>query len=332
MKKEFELFAGAGIPHPCCVPSKERAAKLAMTQTAAAERLRATGGSVDGMIRLDGGHFLMGTDYDEGFAADGEGPVREVTIDPFYADVTPVTNAQFGDFVRATGYKTEAEAFAWSYVFKGHIPAGQYDRLVEATVTEVGWWCKVGKTDWRHPEGPDSTIDGREEIPVVHVSWNDAFAYARWAGKRLPTEAEWEYAARGGLEQKLFPWGDELTPDGQHLCNVWQGQFPDIDTGDDGYTGPCPPRAFAPNGFGLYATTGNVWEWCADWFHPSFHLTATRINPVGPLGGTSKVMKGGSYLCHKSYCNRYRVAARTSNTPDSSTTNIGFRCVRDVVS
>jgi formylglycine-generating enzyme required for sulfatase activity len=163
----------------------------------------------------------------------------------------------------------------------------------------------------------------------VHVSWNDASAYADWAGKRLPTEAEWEYAARGGLEQKLYPWGDDLTPAGRHLCNIWQGEFPTHDTAEDGYAGTCPVDAFPPNGFELYSVAGNVWEWCLDWFSPDFHRIATRVNPVGPPSGTAKVMKGGSYLCHASYCNRYRVAARTSNTPDSSTTNTGFRCVRD---
>ena len=167
-------------------------------------------------------------------------------------------------------------------------------------------------------------------MPAVHTSWNDAAAFAEWAGKRLPTEAEWEYAARGGLAQKTYPWGDELTPGGRHLCNIWQGEFPHLDSGDDGYTAPAPVDAFPPNGYGLYTITGNAWEWCADWFHPSYHVTATRINPVGPRDGATKVMKGGSYLCHRSYCNRYRVAARTSNTADSTTTNISFRCVRDV--
>ncbi len=330
MKKEFELFASAGEPHPCCVPSIARAAQLAQSQIASAERIRATGGSVTGMNKLDGGRFLMGTDYAEGFPQDGEGPVREVVIDPFFIDVSPVTNAQFREFVTASGHRTEAERFGWSFVFKGHIPAERYAELVDATVTGAGWWCKVNRADWQHPEGPDSSIEARADYPVVQVSWNDAAEYAKWAGKRLPTEAEWEYAARGGLEQKLYPWGDELTPDGRHLCNIWQGDFPTLDLGEDGYTGPCPPQAFPPNGYGLYTMTGNVWEWCSDWFHPSHHVTATRTNPVGPGEGTSRVMKGGSYLCHKSYCNRYRVAGRTSNTPDSATTNLGFRCVRDV--
>jgi len=326
MKPEFQLFADAGLPHPCCVPSRQRAAKLEESRRDSASRERLTSGSAEGMIRLDGGTFLMGTDTEEGFPADGEGPVREVTIDPILIDAGPVTNHHFREFVDATGYATEAERFGWSFVFRGHIPP----ELIDRHVPGLNWWCKVNGAAWLHPEGPDTNIESRGDYPVVHVSWNDAVAYCAWAGKRLPREAEWEYAARGGLERKLYPWGDELTPEGRHLCNIWQGDFPEHDTGEDGYTAPAPARAFPPNGFGLYGITGNTWEWCADWFHPSWHVTATRVNPVGPSAGSAKLMKGGSYLCHRSYCNRYRVAARTSNTPDSSTTNIGFRCVRDI--
>jgi formylglycine-generating enzyme required for sulfatase activity len=165
---------------------------------------------------------------------------------------------------------------------------------------------------------------------VIHVSWNDALAYSRWAHKRLPTEAEWEYAARGGLEQKLYPWGDDLTPDGKHLCNIWQGAFPAVNTVEDGYEFLAPADAFPPNRYGFHTITGNAWEWCADWFDPSFHQFATRFNPAGPADGARKVTKGGSFLCHRSYCNRYRVAARTSNTPDSSASHMGFRCAMDM--
>lgn len=272
----------------------------------------------------------MGTDSPEGFPADGEGPVREVTLDPFFIDIFPVTNEQFGEFASATGYRTDSERLGWSFVFQGHIPPERYAELVEATVPAAKWWCKVKGASWSHPEGPDSSVETRANYPVVHVSWNDAQEYCRWAGKRLPTEAEWEYAARGGLEQKLYPWGDELTPEGRHLCNIWQGTFPTLDLAEDGYSVPAPVDEFPANGYGLYSVAGNTWEWCSDWFDAAYHVTATRSNPVGPLEGSAKVIKGGSYLCHRSYCNRYRVAARTSNTPDSATTNMGFRCVRDV--
>jgi len=330
MKKEFELFVQAGVPHPCCVPSKSRAARLEQSRAASAGRLRAASGSVEGMVKLEGGPFLMGTEDDEGFPQDGEGPIREVTLDAFYIDAGPVTNIQFAEFIRNTKYRTDAEKFGWSFVFQGHIPPERFDEVVGSKAAAVPWWCQVMGADWNHPEGPGSSIGQREEHPVIHVSWNDAAAYCQWAGKRLPTEAEWEYAARGGLEQKLYPWGDELTPGGRHLCNIWQGTFPTLDTGEDGYTAVGPANGFPPNGYGLHSITGNAWEWCADWFDPAYHVRGTRTNPVGPPDGRAKVMKGGSYLCHRSYCNRYRVAARTSNTPDSTTTNIGFRCVRDV--
>jgi formylglycine-generating enzyme required for sulfatase activity len=291
---------------------------------------RVNAGSTADMIRLDGGPFLMGTDFEEAVLADGEGPVRRVLLDGFYIDTFAVTNEQFADFVRRTGYRTDAERFGWSFVFHGQISSERPDKLVAAMLPGAPWWCKVDGASWRHPEGPDSSVDRRPHHPVIHVSWHDADAYARSMGKRLPTEAEWEFAARGGLEQKIYPWGDELTPGGRHLMNVWQGTFPDVDLAEDGYAGTAPVDAFPPNGYGLHNMTGNVWEWCRDWFDSASQPTATRTNPVGPSGGTSKVMKGGSYLCHQSYCNRYRVAARTSNTPDSSASNAGFRCVRDL--
>lgn len=268
----------------------------------------------------------MGTDSAEGFPQDGEGPVRPVTLRPFSMDRTNVTNRMFRQFVQATGYRTEAERFGWSFVFWLHIPKARFRELVEDTVAAAPWWCKVRGARWDAPEGPGSNLSRREDHPVVHVSWNDAIAFTQWSGQRLPTEAEWEYAARGGLEQKIYPWGDKLRPKGAHLCNIWQGDFPNHDTADDGYAGTCPVEAFPQNGYGLYSMTGNTWEWCADWFSPDFHKSASRDNPAGPLGGTARVTRGGSFLCHKSYCNRYRVAARSSNTPDSSTSNTGFRC------
>ncbi len=272
----------------------------------------------------------MGTDYVGAFEADGEGPVRSVTLSPYALDTYPVTNTEYSDFVAATGYCTEAQQFGWSFCFWMQLDPGRLDELVEDTVAEAPWWCKVPGADWAHPEGPGSDVGTRGNHPVVHVSWNDAAAYAAWAGKALPTEAQWENAARGGLVQKLYPWGDELTPDGQHRCNIWQGEFPRADTAEDGFRGPCPVDAFPPNALGLYSMTGNTWEWCADWFSTDWS-GMPLTNPRGPRGGgEAKAMRGGSFLCHASYCNRYRVSARTANTPDSAASNIGFRCVVDL--
>ena len=283
--------------------------------------------SYQGMTKLTGGAFLMGSN-DKSFPADGEAPVREVTIDPFWIDTCAVTNAEFSAFVEATGYQTEAENFGWSFVFYQFLPNG-----IAGTrgVTEAPWWRQVSGASWQHPEGPDSGVDNRSDHPVVHVSWNDATSYANWANKRLPTEAEWEFAARGGLEQNTYPWGNRLSPKGKYRCNIWQGTFPKNNTGKDGYLGTAPVDTFEPNGYGLYNIVGNAWEWCSDWFSGQYHLDMLieeRMNPKGPSEGDYRVTKGGSYLCHDSYCNRYRVAARTRNTPDSSTGHMGFRLVR----
>lgn len=283
------------------------------------------------MVALPGGAFLMGSEDADSRPEDGEGPVREVTVDAFFIDRTAVGNAQFADFVDATGYRTEAETFGWSYVFKGLLPKARQRRFGNALdVKAVPWWLAVEGACWRKPEGAGSQLRGRLHHPVVHVSWNDAVAFCRWAGKRLPTEAEWEYAARGGLAAKRFPWGDELLPGGRHRCNIWQGRFPHLNTAADGHVGTAPAKSFRANGFGLYNMAGNVWEWCADWYSPDWHRTHSRNNPKGPASGDRKILKGGSYLCHDSYCNRYRVAARYANTPDSGTGNAGFRCVRRV--
>lgn len=317
-------------PAPCCIPSKQRAAVLTSSREASRLRGRVSSGATAGMVLLRGGDFLMGTDVLDGFPTDGEGPIRKVSLESYYIDICPVRNRDFARFIEETGYVTEAERFGWSFVFEGDLPDRGAALSQENTVPGVEWWKRIWKADWQHPEGPESDLEGRSEHPVVQVSWNDAAAFAAWAGKRLPTEAEWEFAARGGLEQKLYPWGDELTPDGRHLCNIWQGQFPLENSAEDGFVGVAPVDAYPPNGFGLYSMTGNTWEWCSDWFDATFHEMATRNNPLGPPSGTAKVVKGGSYLCHRSYCNRYRVAARSSNTPDSTTTNLGFRCVRDI--
>jgi formylglycine-generating enzyme len=255
--------------------------------------------------------FLMGNDAPT-FPQDGEGPVRSVRVEAFGIDAYAVTNERFAAFVDATAYVSEAERFGWSFVFEHFVPPA----LAHARrVPGLPWWRAVPGATWRAPEGPGSDLVRRADHPVVHVSWNDARAFARWAGGRLPSEAEWEYAARGGLVGRRFPWGDELEQGGRHRCNVWQGVFPTTNTALDGYAGTAPVDAFEPNGFGLWNVVGNVWEWCVDRFDGG---------PSETEGG-ARVKRGGSYLCHASYCDRYRVAARTSNDVDGSTGHLGFR-------
>ncbi|MET0513523.1 MAG: formylglycine-generating enzyme family protein [Thermoleophilaceae bacterium] len=281
----------------------------------------------DGGVALDAGEFLMGSTDRFAYPDDGEGPLRRVRLDAFRVEPHAVSTFEFARFVDATGYVTEAERFGWSFVFAGLLPD---DFPPTRGVQAAPWWRQVEGADWRRPEGPGSGLDDRGDHPVVHVSWNDAEAYCEWAGARLPTEAEWEYAARGGLEAKAFPWGDELEPGGEHWMNVWQGTFPRQNTLEDGFLGTCPTDAFPPNGYGLYNMTGNVWEWCSDWFSRDFHTRDKRTNPQGPRRGERRSTRGGSHLCHASYCRRYRVAARNSLEPDSTTGNTGFRCVWDV--
>ena len=289
----------------CCPPGRSEGPTFGIGAVQAGN-----GEASDGLIDLAGGTFLMGTDAPDGFPGDCEGPVRQVRVKPFSIDAHAVTNARFARFVAESGYRTDAERFGWSYVFAGFLPAAL--RRTSPRPAEAPWWCGVQGAAWDRPEGPGSTVDDRADHPVVHVSWNDAMAYCAWAGRRLPTEAEWEYAARGGLDQARYPWGDELTPGGEHLCNIWQGSFPVRNTTGDGFAGTAPVGSFPPNGYGLYDVAGNVWEWCADRF------AGNR---------PERSIRGGSYLCHESYCNRYRVAARTANTPDSSSINTGFRTV-----
>ena len=278
------------------------------------------------MSLVSGGTYRIGSDDRLAYPEDGERPVCAFELSSYWIDESAVTNSEFGRFVDDTSYVTEAERFGWSFVFGGLLPD---DFPPTQGVAQAPWWRKVEGADWRHPEGEGSSLDSRPDHPVVHVSWNDAASYAAWAGKRLPTEAEWECGARGGLEGMPYPWGDELEPGGEHRMNVWQGTFPSENTLADGYLGTAPVKAFAPNGLGLYQTTGNVWEWVSDWFHVSFRARDRQHDPQGPPAGTSKLQKGGSHLCHHSYCRRYRVAARQGSTPDSSTGNVGFRCARD---
>ncbi len=259
------------------------------------------------MVLLKGGTFKMGT-------ADGfpyEGPVHEVTLKPFWMDKHEVTVAQFEKFVAATAYKTDAEKFGWSGVFD----------------LKSGEWSKSDHADWRHPLGADSKAKPNE--PVVHISYADAQAYAAWAGKRLPTEAEFEFASRGGDNPSKYAWGDELYPNGKPVANTWQGHFPEKDEAKDGYVGVAPVCSFPPNRAGLCDMTGNVWEWCSDWFDPDYYAHSPKENPAGPESGQERCIRGGSWMCSENYCVGYRVAARNKTAPDSGLNNLGFRCAKD---
>ena len=255
--------------HSCCTPGH---APETPVEGNSETFKRVHTNSLKGMVKIPGGSFLMGTEDEEGFPADGEGPIREVTVNPFYIDATQVTNAEFSRFIHSTHYVTEAERFGWSFVFYLFLPDNTRHRNTQV-VPGTPWWVPVNGADWSHPEGPESDINHRMDHPVVHVSWNDAQAYCRWANKRLPTEAEWERAARGGLSQQKYPWGNELTPDGKHMCNIWQGTFPTENTEEDGFAGTSPVKSYPGNQFGLFDVAGNVWEWCHDWFSPDFILT-----------------------------------------------------------
>jgi sulfatase modifying factor 1 len=281
------------------------------------------------LVSVPGGPFWMGSNDRFAYPADGEGPVHELRLRPFLIDRYAVSNDRFAAFVDATGYLTDAERWGWSFVFGGLLPD---DFPSTRSVADAPWWRQVDGAQWRQPEGSHSDLAGRGEHPVVQVSHNDALAYCEWAGVRLPTEAEWEFAARGGLTGHAFPWGDELEPGGEHRMNVWQGEFPVLNTVEDGYPGTAPVDAYPSNGYGLHNTTGNVWEWTADWFDPGWYRVSPVENPSGPPTGTRRVTRGGSYICHASYCRRYRVSARSANMPDDATGNIGFRVAADIQS
>lgn len=278
------------------------------------------------MILITGGTFHIGTDKPV-FVADGESPERSVTLDSFYLDKYEVSNTEFEQFTSCSGYVTEAEKFGNSFVADYYLSDSLKEEIQQA-VAGAPWWLPVEGADWRHPEGLHSNLDGRMNEPVIHVSWNDAVQYCKWAGKRLPTEAEWEVACRNGKKNRLFPWGNKWNPKDQFWANIWTGRFPVDNTGEDGFTGPAPNNMFQQTESGLHNMIGNVWEWTSDWWQVNHQQQADNglKNPSGPNFGTDKVKKGGSFMCHKDHCYRYRCAARSQNTPDSSAHNLGFRC------
>ena len=288
------------------------------------------------MIRISGGEFWMGTDHPD---MDDARPIHRVYVDSFWIDRTEVTNDQFARFVAATGYVTVAERPPGPERAPGSLvftPPAHPVSLDDAYV----WWRFVKGANWRHPEGPQSDLRNRENHPVVQVAWEDAAAYAKWAGKRLPTEAEFEYAARGGLDRQLYAWGSELRPGGRFQANTFQGHFPDANTRDDGYAGTAPVGSFPPNGYGLSDMAGNVWEWCADWYRADYYETLVQFasvrNPQGPPNSLDpdepavpkRVQRGGSFLCSEQYCRRYLVGARGKGEVSTGTNHVGFRCVR----
>lgn len=323
----------------CCTPKRSESEALVSAEHASSccsseSTPHGKKASTEGMVYMPDGKYSIGYEGPEAWQKDGEGPVREVELNAFWLDATTVTNAAFAEFIEDTGYVTESERFGWAFVFLGQLSKSKQRKLRDnQTVKGVEWWYAIEGAYWRKPEGPGSNIKSRMDHPAVSISWHDAHAYAQWAGKRLPTEAEWECAARGPENvQSMYPWGEELEPGGKHRCNVWQGNFPKENSEADGYAFTAPAKSFKQLPGGYYNLLGNVWEWCADWFSPDWHATAnaeTRHNPKGPSQGQTRAMKGGSFLCHYSYCNRYRLGARTANTPDSAGTNIGFRCALD---
>jgi sulfatase modifying factor 1 len=310
----------------CCAPSRGGSLGEQGPDPVASGVPEGGGPAPASLVDIPAGRYRVGDQSEWSYPGDGESPVHDVELRSFRMDRYAVNNRQFAAFVDATGWRTDAERFKWSFVFGGLLP----DEFPPTRGVEgAPWWRQVMGAHWRHPEGPQSDVVDRPDHPVVHVSWHDASAYCAWSGTRLPTEVEWEVAARGGLVGQPFPWGDELEPGGVHRMNVFQGDFPGGNTGADGYLGTAPVDAFLPNGYGLSNMCGNVWEWCADWLDVGFYAISPPTDPTGPPTGSARVQRGGSYLCHASYCRRYRVSARFGSAPDSSTGNVGFRVAAD---
>ena len=303
-------------------------------------------GNPPGMVWIPGGTFVRGSANPK--MRDAR-PTHDVKVDGFWIDRTAVTNEEFARFVDATHYVTVAERVPLAKDFPGAPPEKLVPGGVVFTPTKgpvpldnhLQWWSYVKGANWRHPDGPDSNLNGREHHPVVQVAWDDAVAYAEWAGKRLPTEAEFEFAARGGLDGTRFVWGDEFKPGGKWMANIWQGEFPYHNTEEDGFRGVAPVGSFPPNGYGLYDMAGNVWEWCSDWYRADYYaqlatVTEPVLNPKGPpdsfdpseRGVAKRVMRGGSYLCTDQYCTAYEAGARGKGAPDTGTNHLGFRCAK----
>jgi formylglycine-generating enzyme required for sulfatase activity len=311
----------------------------------------------EGMVIIPGGTFSMGGVNPVGIQDGGREdmydarPVHRVRLDPFLMDASEVTNAQFELFVKAKGYVTIAEVTPT----KEEFPDAPVENLVAGSVVftppaekvplnnHLQWWAYVHGVNWRHPEGPNSDLKGRENFPVVHVAYPDAVAYATWAGKRLPTEAEWEFASRGGESGNLYAWGNQINPDSKWMANTFQGTFPNSDVGTDGFRGIAPVKKYAPNRYGLYDMAGNVWEWCADWYRNDYYASLKEmgevaVNPKGPSdsydpmepGVQKRIQRGGSFLCTDQYCTRYMVGTRGKGEVNSGTNHIGFRCVMDL--
>ena len=307
------------------------------------------------MVWIEGGAFEMGADNNQ--ASTDEYPKHKVSVSGFWMDETEVTNAQFEKFVKATGYVTTAEKDVDWEEIKNQVEPGtpkppaemlKASSLVfKPSKTEVNlgdfsqWWEWKQGANWKHPEGPKSSIKGKGNFPVVHVSWLDALAYCKWSGKRLPTEAEWEFAARGGLKNNVYSWGNEPVDEGLPHCNSWQGKFPFRNELKDGFYKMAPVKSFVPNGYGLYEISGNVWEWCSDWYRPDYYVETNKPNsienPKGPAKSydpeepfaPKRVTRGGSYLCNDSYCSGYRCARRMKSSPDTGLEHLGFRCVKN---